>query len=67
MKKYRVRLYFHTNVDIDVTAEDAQQAIDGAREVSEYLRDKVFMENMIEDDAPDVMVFDKKLNDYKAV
>lgn len=65
MKKYCVTLYFHTSVDVEVKAMDKQQAIEYARE--RWQGDCQLVQNVQEDDDPDVVVWDNKLKDYKAI
>lgn len=50
MKNYNVRLYFHTFVDIEVSAEDEQTAIEIAENESDKLSANDFTENMVRDE-----------------
>ena len=55
MKKYRVTIYFHSSVQIEVDAEGKSDAIEKAKDTvytSEY-RD-LMLENIAEDDFPEV-------------
>lgn len=65
MKTYCVTLYFHTSIDVQVEATDKRQAIEYARE--KWGKDPQIVQNMQEDDDPDVVVWDNKLKDYKAI
>lgn len=55
MKKYRVTLYYHTNVTIEVEAHDEEEALENATEIAyldEY--DDKLLSNLVEDDDPDI-------------
>lgn len=64
MKKYRVRLYYHTFVDVDIEAPDRETAREEAQDFAEYLKDKKFMENIVPDGS-DVMEWNKQTKDYE--
>lgn len=64
MKKYNVTLYFHTSIDIEVEANDRQQAIKCAREKLDG-NDPQIVQNMQEDDSPDVYVWNEQLKDHQ--
>ncbi len=59
MKKYSVRLYFHTFMNVEVEAENKEDAIDMARweDVGSYCQDIVC--NCEEDDEPDVELIEE--------
>lgn len=63
MKKYRVRLYFETYADVDVTADNRQQAIEYARERAQ---NKELLENL-QEVGKDTMVWNEQLKDYQYV
>lgn len=66
MKKYNVRLYFHTSVEVEVEAMDRQQAIEYAREkASSQSSNKELLDNLQEDDR-DVYVWNDQVKDYQA-
>ena len=65
MKKYFVRLYFHTSVEVEVIAPDKQTAIEYARE--KCTGDPQIVENLQDDDFPDVYVWKDQLKDYQAL
>lgn len=50
MKNYNVRLYFHTFVDIEVSADDEQSAIKIAENESDKLDAADFTMNMVQDE-----------------
>lgn len=51
MKKYIVRLYYHTFVDVVVTAEDKDEAVDNAyNEVEGEKYDELLLCNMVTED-----------------
>lgn len=50
MKNYNVRLYFHTFVDIEVSAEDKETAIEIAENESGKLSAVEFTANMVQDE-----------------
>lgn len=50
MKNYNVRLYFHTFVDIEVSAEDEKTAIEIAENESGNLSAVEFTANMVQDE-----------------
>lgn len=50
MKNYNVRLYFHTFVDIEVSAEDKNTAIEIAENESGNLSAVEFTANMVQDE-----------------
>lgn len=50
MKNYNVRLYFHTFVDIEVSAEDEKTAIEIAENESGKLSAVEFTANMVQDE-----------------
>ena len=57
MKKYRVWLYYHTSISVDVEANDEEEAIESAREIG--ARDDadiidLILNGMEEDNSPDV-------------
>lgn len=57
MKKYKVKLYYHTNVEVDVCAENENDAIENARQMA--ARDDqeiidILLGGMQEDSSPDV-------------
>ena len=55
LKKYNVRLYFHTSVDIEVYAENERQAVNAAYSVSADKKyERAILESLVEDGAPDV-------------
>ena len=59
MKKYRVWLYYHTSISVDVEANDEEEAIESAREIG--ARDdadiiELILIGMEEDNSPDVEV-----------
>ena len=63
MKKYNVRLYFHTSVEVEVEAMDRQQAIEYAREkASSESSNKELLDNLQED----VYVWNDQVKDYQA-
>lgn len=54
-RKYEVTLYFHTNVTVEVEADDETKAVDAAR--NESCRDEyaeAILSGLQEDDSPDV-------------
>lgn len=59
MKKYSVRLYFHTFMDVEVEAENKEDAIDTARweDIGSYCQDIVC--NCEEGDEPDVELIEE--------
>ena len=63
MKKYNVRIYLHTFVDVEVEAENEQEAIEIA-ENSEYDMRQIF-ENMIQDNSSDVEEIEPTLHEMK--
>lgn len=55
MKKYRVTLYYHTNVTVEVEAQDEEEALENACEAAatnEY--DYELLSNLVEDSDPDI-------------
>lgn len=55
MKKYKVTLYFHSSIDIEVEAENESEAIECARDKS-CSKDisEMILDWLEEDNAPDV-------------
>lgn len=64
MKKYYVTLYFHTSIDIEVKAMDRQQAIEYACNKWDGNNPQI-VQNMQEDDSPDVYVWNEQLKDHQ--
>lgn len=55
MKKYKVTLYFHTDLTLEVEANNIEEAIKHARHESEReIYDRTLLDNLQEDDDPDV-------------
>ena len=55
MAKYLVRLYYHSFIDVEVEAENETDAIDAAHcEADQDKYTDELLENLIEDDSPDV-------------
>lgn len=57
MKKYQVSLYYHTNIVVDVEAENEEAAIEAAREIGARDDEEIvdlLLNGMEEDDSPDV-------------
>lgn len=55
MKKYDVTLYYHTSVVVEVEAKNEKEAIHKAHiRVCDPEWDEVLLENLSEDDEPDV-------------
>lgn len=57
MKNYRVRLSYHTNVEVNVCAENENEAIENARQYAS--RDDndvidIILGGLVEDSSPDV-------------
>lgn len=56
MKKYKVTLYYHTNVTVEVWAENEEEAIEHAYgKVTDKQYDEQVLSNCQEDDDPDVI------------
>lgn len=55
MKKYDVTLYYHTSVVVEVEAKSEKEAIEKAYvKISNPEWNEVLLENLSEDDEPDV-------------
>ena len=60
MKKYEVTLYYHTSVAVEVEAKNEKEAIEKAYvRVSNPEWDEVLLENLSEDDEPDVELIEE--------
>lgn len=70
MKKYRVTLYYHTSVDVDVELDSTNRA-----DILLYARekacnpdcDKEILRNLQEDSGPEIRVWNNKLKDFQYV
>lgn len=59
MKKYKVTLYFHSSIDIEVEAVNESDAIECARDKSCSKNiSEMIMDHLVEDNAPDVEEID---------
>lgn len=70
MKKYRVTLYYHTCVDVEVELDSTNRAdiLLFAREKAcspDY--NKELLSNLQEDSGPEIQVWNNKIKDYQYV
>lgn len=57
LKKYKVTLYYHSSLTLEVNAENEKEAVEIARDEA-CLREneEIMLESLIEDDSPDIIL-----------
>ena len=64
--KYSVRLYYHAMLEVEVEAENSQEAIEEAREKAGSKESgQIILENLQEDDSPEVIRWNCGIKGYE--
>ena len=57
LKKYKVTLYYHSSLTLEVNAENEKEAVEIAKDEACLQENKeIMLENLIEDDSPDTVL-----------
>ena len=55
MKRYKVRLYYHSSIEVEVSAINSKEAVETARSMAESVdAQQIVLDGLVEDDSPDV-------------